>query len=318
MRQRSKQMCVFLPCYRLLGVVLLWAASYTSFAEQEGLSSREQVRSLIKNAASIEYSVPESAVTAYVDDRRLTFPDCGTALNVSFPFSDRSTSEISCGSPSWKRYIRISIESPYATFTYARSMKAGEPLLRSDLKITQTYLASDTRLKPDQLQRHLGLSLAEDKVAGSLVMTSDFRRSDFATKPPKQTAEAVMVWVSKATVARNTRLRREDFEFLNGDTLGPRLPHDLVSENFEFAEFEVTKTLMPGDILRRSILRITPAVKEGDILTLNIRKGPLRLTTKVEALESGMIAEAIQVRSLDSEKRLTVRIRDTGVIALID
>lgn len=311
-------MCVLFPRYRLLGVVLLWAANSTSLAEQEGLSSRERVRSLIKNAASIEYSVPESGVTAYVDDRRLTFPECGTALNVSFPFSDRSTSEVTCESPGWKRYIRITIKSPYPVFTYNRSMKAGELLLRSDLKITQTYRASDTRLTPDQLQRHLGLSLAEDKVAGSIVMLSDFRKSDFTTKPLKQTPEAVMVWVSKATVARNTRLRREDFDLSDGAKLGPRLPHDLVSENFEFSEFEVTKTLIPGDILRRSILRITPAVKEGDILTLKIRKGPLRLTTKVEALESGMIAEDIQVRSLDSEKRLTVRIRDTGVIALID
>ncbi len=318
MWQRLEQLCVFLPRYRLFGVVLLWAASYTSFAGQEGLSSREQARSLIKNAASIEYSVPESAVTVYVDDRRLTFPGCGTTLTVSFPFSDRSTSEVTCGLPSWKRYIRITIESPHSTFTYTRSMKAGEPLLRSDLKITQTYRASDTRLKPDQLQQHLGLSLAEDKVEGSIVMLSDFRQSDFATKPLTQIPEAAMVWVSKATVARNTRLRKEDFEFLNGDTLGSRLPHDLVSENFDFTEFEATKTLMPGDILRRSILRMTPAVKEGDILTLNIRKGPLRLTTKVEALESGMITEAIQVRSLDSAKRLTVRIRDTGVIALID
>jgi flagella basal body P-ring formation protein FlgA len=127
-----------------------------------------------------------------------------------------------------------------------------------------------------------------------------------------------MVWVSKATVARNTVLRRDDFEFINGDKLGPRLPHDLVSDNFDFTAFEVTKTLLPGDILRRSILRIAPAVKVGDILTLNIQKGPLRLTTKVEALESGMIAEDIQVRSLDSEKRLTVRIRGRGAIALID
>lgn len=318
MWQRLERICVFFPRYGLLGTLVLWAATAASFAEQEGLSSREHVRSLIKNAASIKYSVPESAVTAYVDDRRLTFPECGTGLNVSFPFSDRSTSELSCELGGWKRYIRITIKSPYSVFTYARSMKAGEPLLRSDLTITQSYRASDTQLKSDQLQRHLGLSLAADKVAGSIVMLSDFRQSDFATKPLKQTPEAVMVWVSKGTVARNTRLRKEDFEFLDGDKLSPRLPHDLVSENFEFTEFEVTKTLMPGDMLRRSILRITPAVKEGEILTLNIRKGPLRLTTKVEALESGMIAENIQVRSLDSDKRLMVRIRDTGVITLID
>jgi flagella basal body P-ring formation protein FlgA len=63
---------------------------------------------------------------------------------------------------------------------------------------------------------------------------------------------------------------------------------------------------------------MTPAVKEGDILTLNIQKGALRLTTKVEALESGMVSEDIQVQSLDSEKRLTVRIQDVGVIALVD
>ena len=100
--------------------------------------------------------------------------------------------------------------------------------------------------------------------------------------------------------------------------MGPRLPHDLVAEHFDFTKFEVTKTLLPGDILRRSILRMTPAVKEGDILTLNIQKGALRLTTKVEALESGMVSEDIHVQSLDSEKRLTVRIQDVGVIALVD
>jgi flagella basal body P-ring formation protein FlgA len=293
-------------------------AHSASLAEQEGSLSKEQVRSLIKNAASNEYSVPESAVTAYIDDRRLAFPDCGSILKISFPFSDRSTSEITCELPDWKRYIRIAIEKPYSVFTYNRSMKAGDSLLRSDLKITQTHSASDTRLKPDQLQNHLGLSVAQDTLAGSIVMLSDFEESDSKAELLKQTPEILMVWVSKATVARNTVLRRDDFEFINGDKLGPRLPHDLVSDNFDFTAFEVTKTLLPGDILRRSILRIAPAVKVGDILTLNIQKGPLRLTTKVEALESGMIAEDIQVRSLDSEKRLTVRIRGRGAIALID
>lgn len=312
------KICVFLPRFRLLGALLLLMAHSASLAEQEGSLSKEQVRSLIKNAASNEYSVPESAVTAYIDDRRLAFPDCDSILKISFPFSDRSTSEITCELPDWKRYIRITIEKPYSVFTYNRSMKAGDSLLRSDLKITQTHSASDTRLKPDQLQNHLGRSVAQDKLAGSIVMLSDFEESDSKAKLLKQTPEILMVWVSKATVARNTRLRRGDFEFINGDKLGPRLPHDLVSDNFDFTAFEVTKTLLPGDILRRSILRIAPAVKVGDILTLNIQKGPLRLTTKVEALESGMIAEDIQVRSLDSEKRLTVRIRDRGAIALID
>ena len=92
MWKRLEQMCISSRAIACLEWSCCRAASYTSFAEQEGLSSREQARSLIKNAASIEYSVPESAVTVYVDDRRLTFPGCGTTLNVSFPFSDRSTS----------------------------------------------------------------------------------------------------------------------------------------------------------------------------------------------------------------------------------
>lgn len=309
---------MFLPRHRLLGALLLLVTNSPSFAEKDESLVKDQVRGLIESAASLKYSVPESAVTAFVDDRRLTFPDCSTPINVSFPFSDRSSSEVTCDSPAWKRYIRITIVSPYSAFTYNRSMKAGDQLLRSDIKITQTFSASNTRLKPDQLQKYLGRSLAENKLAGSAIMLTDFRESVSETKPLKQDSAAVMMWVSKATVARNTRLRRADFEFLNGDQMGPRLPHDLVAEHFDFTKFEVTKTLLPGDILRRSILRMTPAVKEGDILTLNIQKGALRLTTKVEALESGMVSEDIQVQSLDSEKRLTVRIRDVGVIALVD
>ncbi len=120
------------------------------------------------------------------------------------------------------------------------------------------------------------------------------------------------VWVSashavaRQSLAAQSELQEEDFDFQHGPLPGP-------PDKFTLTREEVTGKLLkyplqPGDVLQSWMLAKPETIRRGDLIQLQLRAGGLLLQTPGRAEQDGSTGDRITCRNLDSGRRVTATI----------
>ncbi len=92
------------------------------------------------------------------------------------------------------------------------------------------------------------------------------------------------------------------------------MPDDVVTRKEQLAGKRTSRIVGAGSILRESSLELIPLVFRGEEVTLIVRAGHVKLSTKGLAKEDGVFGSIIEVQKLDSHERIDAVVIDEHTV----
>ena len=282
-------------------------------AETDQAAIKEDATRQIQEAAAQAFYTDPANVEVRLADKRLVLPDCSQPFDVKFPFSDRATAQLDCVSPKWRGFIQIRLREGVTAFRYNLPLDKGESLKRSH--VTRHAVAPDDAIanRIVVLEDVLDLTLRAPVQAGDVILESHFMAtpiSGFAA----DTSQDVGAWVATKIIPRGNRLDKNTFSW---EIVEGRAPTDLIHSEADFAMLEALRDIMPGDKLRRSAVKMAPAVRKNEEVQVSIVRGALTVTNLVRISRDATIGESIDVVNVESGRPLKARVTGIGQVEIL-
>ena len=198
-------------------------------------------------------------------------------------------------------------------FRYNLPLNKGETLKRSHA--TRHAVAPDdsTANRIVVLEDVLDLALREPVQAGDIILESHFMATPISGYQTTKT-EDVRAWVATKIIPRGNRLNASTFSW---EIVEGRVPTDLIHYGADFAMLEALRDIMPGDKLRRSAVKMAPAVRKNEEVQVLIVRGALRVTNLVRISRDATIGESIDVVNVESGRPLKARVTGIGQVEIL-
>ena len=283
------------------------------YAKIDQAMIKEDATKQIQEAAAQAFHTDPANVEVRLADKRLVLPECSQPFDVQFPFSDRATAQLDCLSPKWRGFIQIRLKEGVTAFRYNEPLKKGETLKRSHA--TRHAVAPDdsTANRIVVLEDVLDLALREPVQAGDIILESHFMATPISGYQTTKT-EDVRAWVATKIIPRGNRLDANTFSW---EIVEGRVPTDLINYGADFAMLEALRDIMPGDKLRRSAVKMAPAVHKNEEVQVLIVRGALRVTNLVRISRDATIGESIDVVNVESGRPLKARVTGIGQVEIL-
>ena len=293
-----------------LGSLLMTPLGY---AKTDQAIIKENATRQIQAAAAQAFYTDPANIEVRLADKRLVLPDCGQPFDVRFPFSDRATAQLDCVSPKWRGFIQIRLKEGVTAFRYKLPLKQGETLKRSH--VTRHAVAPDDSISNRivVLEDALDLALREPVQAGDIILESHFMATPISGYQTTKTKD-VGAWVATKIIPRGNRLDEATFSW---EIVEGRVPTDLIHFGADFAMLEALRDIMPGDKLRRSAVKMAPAVRKNEEVKVLIVRGALRVTNLVRISRDATIGESIDVMNVESGIPLKARVTGIGRVEIL-
>ena len=284
-----------------------------AWGERDQAAIKRDATLQIQTAAAETYYTEASNVEVRLGDKRLVLPDCEDEFQVLFPFNDRATAQLDCASPHWRGFIQIRLLQGATAFRYALPLDQGESLKRSH--VIRQAISPDDALsnRVTVLEDVLDQRLRQPVQAGDILLEDHFISAANQTQATVETDE-VGAWIAREIIPRGNRLREESFKW---ESIEGRAPSDLVHSQAEFAMLEALRDILPGDKLRRSAVKMAPAVRKNEEVQVTITRGALTVTNVVRISRDATIGEAIEVENVESGRQLRARVTGIGQVELM-
>ncbi|MEN9724018.1 MAG: Chaperone for flagella basal body P-ring formation [Pseudomonadota bacterium] len=150
--------------------------------------------------------------------------------------------------------------------------------------------------------------LSENASGEARLLVRGYRAGDSeAGKSEVRVKHATWVrgWSPKRKISPGEALSSELFE-LREFNIGEGLVHEyrgaLLSPQAELHHLEAKNTLVPGSFVSSSAVRRIPDLRRGDVITLQLVSGGVRLTTSGTALESSSVDQNVRVQATKSKR----------------
>ena len=88
----------------------------------------------------------------------------------------------------------------------------------------------------------------------------------------------------------------------------------VIGSKSELAGKVARRTLLPGRLIARNAVSEPSLVEKGSIVSAIYRQGELVITASVLALQSGALADSVQVRNVDSGKVIVGLVQADGTV----
>ena len=283
------------------------------YAKIDQAMIKEDATKQIKEAAAQAFHTDPANVEVRLADKRLVLPECSQPFDVRFPFSDRATAQLDCVSPKWRGFIQIRLKEGVTAFRYNQSLDKGELLKRSH--VARHVVPPDSGLanRIVVLDDVLDLTLRERVQTGDVLLESHFIASPLSGYQAAA-VENVGAWVALRIIPRGNRLDKDTFSW---EIIEGRAPTDLIHSGADFATLEALRDIMPGDQLRRSTVKMAPAVRKNDEVQVSIARGALTVTNLVRISRDATIGELIDVVNVESGRPLKVRVTGIGQVEIL-
>ena len=311
-------MSIKLPFSKIAILFFAVSVSASNAWSSDSMSQQEAAKNALETQLLAEISsqlnVTKSRITVHISDRRLRVPVCDEAFSVSFPFSDRSTVQVSCDSQQWTKYIRVSLGPYRSIMVFRRNMTEGEIIRRGDIKfIDSMSFGQDVSEFVTAIDQVINRTLRKAVEIDEPVRLDNFAdssgRLDDDVEPMNN-----QVLVALTTINRGTRLNDSLFgvEVRRG-----RLPSDKIEKSADLKFLQANRVITAGDILRRSIVSLAPAVRKDDLVEIVIQRGVLSVTATVRAMSDGSIGDVIEVVNVESGRAVRATVIDVGSLEII-
>ena len=292
-------------------ILLSWMPSCADARDQERIKA-DATAQIQAAAASAYYTQPEH-VEVRLADKRLVLPDCNHAFEVTFPFSDRATAQLDCSIPAWRGFIQIRLREGGAAFRYNLPLNKGDILKRSHVIRQSTSTGDDNSDRITVLEDVLDRVLNQPVQVGEVLLESHFSIS--ATGSPSKVEQGeVGAWVANEIIPRGNRLDQQSFSW---EIITGRAPTDLIHQGAQFPMLEALRDIMPGDKLRRSVVKMAPAVRKNEEIRVSIVRGSLTVTNVVRVGRDATIGETIEVTNAESGRPLRARVTGIGQVEIL-
>ena len=301
------------PGWLALIALSSWIIAPFGFAETDQAAIKEDTTRQIQEAAAQAFYTDPANVEVRLADKRLVLPDCNQPFDVKFPFSDRATAQLDCVSPKWRGFIQIRLREGVTAFRYNLPLNKGESLKRSH--VTRHAVSPDDARSNRivVLEDVLDLKLREAVQTGDIILESHFMATPVSSYQADKTEE-VGAWVATKIIPRGNRLDRETFSW---EIIEGRAPTDLIHSGADFAMLEALRDIMPGDKLRRSAVKMAPAVRKNEEIQVSIVRGALTVTNLVRISRDATIGESIDVVNVESGRPLKARVTGIGQVEIL-
>ena len=228
-------------------------------------------------------------------------------------YGDRATAQLDCVNPKWRGFIQIRLKEGVTAFRYNLPLNKGETLKRSHA--TRHAVAPDDSIanRVVILEDVLDLALREPVQAGDIILESHFMATPISGYQTTKT-EDVRAWVATKIIPRGNRLNASTFSW---EIVEGRVPTDLIHYGADFAMLEALRDIMPGDKLRRSAVKMAPAVRKNEEVQVLIVRGALRVTNLVRISRDATIGESIDVVNVESGRPLKARVTGIGQVEIL-
>ena len=307
---RSRRKACWLQWPLFLCTIMITSPAWS---ERDQATIKRDATLQIQTAAAETYYTEASNVEVRLGDKRLVLPDCEDEFQVLFPFNDRATAQLDCASPHWRGFIQIRLLQGATAFRYALPLDRGESLKRSHV-IRQAISPDDALTnRVTVLGDVLDQRLRQPVQAGEILLEDHFISAANQTRATVDTDE-VGAWIAREIIPRGNRLREESFKW---EAIEGRAPSDLVHSQAEFAMLEALRDILPGDKLRRSAVKMAPAVRKNEEVRVIITRGALTVTNIVRISRDATIGEAIQVENVESGRQLRARVTGIGQVEIM-
>ena len=122
------------------------------------------------------------------------------------------------------------------------------------------------------------------------------------------------IFVTKVPLKRGQPLIEDDLSVERRDVLKLREP--LSAPLNSAGELELAENLAEGAPLSLRSVRLRPVVQRGQLVEAVVRDGPLQVSIRVEALESGAPGQLIRVRNPQSRREFRGKVQNEQTIAV--
>ncbi len=197
---------------------------------------------------------------------------------------------------------------------YARIRRALDSLVSrvEGLEYEPTWPDRPVRLPPGPMR-------TEVSVSGSLEGHRVARARVRVPGAPERTVAVGVRFVRRVRVPVAAR------RIARGDTLGPgdvrwevrrfdRAVPPCLPRGADVRAWRARATIDAGTLLSRRVVEPHPAVQAGQEVTLELRRGPVRVSARARALQTGWPGSRIRVQSLVDRRYLTARVVEPGVV----
>jgi|GEM_PF-3796512 flagella basal body P-ring formation protein FlgA len=94
------------------------------------------------------------------------------------------------------------------------------------------------------------------------------------------------------------------------------LPHDAITDPGELAGLVARTPLIPGRVIRRSMLLSPQLITRGQTVHVLVSRGSVQITDRAIALQSGRLGDPVRVQSASTQKVLTGVVREDGSVEI--
>ena len=294
-----------------LGALAL--VSLNAEASRDQAAIKQEVTVQVQNAAATTYLTDPGAVKVRLADRRLVLPDCQEPFAVSFPFNDRATAQLDCTAPQWRGFVQIRLNGGISVFRFNTVLNAGDALKRGDVVRSTLSDSSSVSSPVLVLEDVLDETLVAAVQPGEILLESHFAAIT-ATGTETPTGSAIRGWIATEYIPRGNRLSIDAFSWR---IIEGRAPSDLIPANANFAYLEALRDINPGDKLRRSTVKMAPAVRKNEEIKVYLVRGALTVTNVVRISRDATIGESIDVVNVESGRNLRARVTGIGQVELL-
>jgi flagella basal body P-ring formation protein FlgA len=121
--------------------------------------------------------------------------------------------------------------------------------------------------------------------------------------------------VAVVPIRANQRLSPAQFEMRRQDLAS--LPNNVVTSPEMLDGAHALRPLSPGEVIRKSDIRLPYLVKQGHLVRIYARRGKMVITAIGKALDAGRKGEIVRVINIDSNKPVQGRVIEQSSVEVL-
>jgi flagella basal body P-ring formation protein FlgA len=121
--------------------------------------------------------------------------------------------------------------------------------------------------------------------------------------------------VARRPIRAQELLQKADFEIRRRDMAS--LPVDVVMNIENIIGAVAVRSLSPGDIARKSDVRLPFLVKRGHLVRVRARRGKLLISAIGKSLDAGRRGDVVRVINIDSNKPIQARVIENSSVEVL-
>jgi flagella basal body P-ring formation protein FlgA len=141
---------------------------------------------------------------------------------------------------------------------------------------------------------------------------------DGAAISTRQVSAKIDLFETALTVGQDLRRGHliQSTDIISTRIAASKMPPDAVTRPELIVGAQLQRRIRPGDTLRQAWLKVPPVIKRGDRVRVVARRGPIRLTTVGQAMNSAARSSFVRVRNMSSKKIVTGRAMGPGLVEM--